>query len=44
MKSDGGSALPTNLRGLRARGCTSVSLPELFHAADERSRGPALLR
>ena len=30
------AALPTILRGLRARGYTSVSLPELFHAAGRR--------
>lgn len=29
-------ALPAILRGLRARGYTSVSLPELFHAAGRR--------
>jgi peptidoglycan/xylan/chitin deacetylase (PgdA/CDA1 family) len=30
------AALPTILRGLRARGYTSVSLPALFHAAGRR--------
>jgi peptidoglycan/xylan/chitin deacetylase (PgdA/CDA1 family) len=30
------AALPAILRGLRARGYTSVSLPELFHAAGRR--------
>jgi peptidoglycan/xylan/chitin deacetylase (PgdA/CDA1 family) len=30
------AALPTILRGLRARGYRSVSLPELFHAAGRR--------
>ncbi len=30
------AALPTILRGLRARGYTSVSLPELFHAVGRR--------
>ena len=30
------AALPTILRGLRARGYRSVSLPELFHAAGMR--------
>ena len=30
------AALPTILHGLRARGYTSVSLPELFHAAGRR--------
>jgi peptidoglycan/xylan/chitin deacetylase (PgdA/CDA1 family) len=30
------AALPTMLRGLSARGYTSVSRPELFHAAGRR--------
>ncbi len=30
------AALPAILRGLHARGYTSVSLPELFHAAGRR--------
>ena len=33
VRSSTAAALPTILRGLRARGYTSVSLPELFHAA-----------
>jgi peptidoglycan/xylan/chitin deacetylase (PgdA/CDA1 family) len=33
VRSTTAAALPTILRGLKARGYTSVSLPEMFHAA-----------
>ena len=33
VRSSTAAALPAILRGLKARGYTSVSLPEMFHAA-----------
>jgi peptidoglycan/xylan/chitin deacetylase (PgdA/CDA1 family) len=36
VRSTTAAALPAILRGLKARGYTSVSLPELFHAAGRR--------